>query len=27
VNWGSQTAGGTGVIVYTDSWIRLERTE
>lgn len=27
VNWSSQTAGGSGVTVYTDSWIRLERVE
>ncbi|MPY47169.1 hypothetical protein [Streptomyces acidicola] len=26
-NWSSQTAGGSGVTVYTDSWIRLERVE
>lgn len=27
VNWSSQTAGGTGVTVYADSWIRLQRVE
>ena len=25
-NWGAQTGGGTGVTVYEDSWIKLERT-
>lgn len=25
--WSSQTAGGAGVTVYTDTWIRLERME
>lgn len=26
-NWAAQTAGGTGVVLYTDSWIYLERVE
>jgi hypothetical protein len=24
-NWGAQTGGGTGVTLYEDSWIKLER--
>lgn len=27
VEWSSQTAGGTGVTVYEDTWIRLEKRE
>lgn len=27
LNWGAQTAGGTGISILTDSWIHLERVE